>query len=266
MGLFARTSQLVMFTRGAQVWRYTLDDRAVTYQAQTFETLAGLKLGKINDGSSPDNSGLEITLPVTAPIVGLFIPVPLTERITVTLLHLKQGDALAKVRFTGAIGGVKLTSLSTAVLSCRNPGVDFSTNALTRCWQAGCPHDVYGVGLGECNADPEAMRINGAITYSSGVTLKAAEWAAKPDGWFNGGFIRWQIGLATELRWIVSHVGETLTLLTPATVPVGTSVPAYPGCDQTDGANGCLKFNNLPNYGGQKFIPQKNPMGGDTIY
>ena len=41
---------------------------------------------------------------------------------------------------------------------------------------------------------------------------------------------------------------------------------AYPGCDHTRlGELGCAGFGNIPNYGGQDWIPLKNPMGGSAI-
>lgn len=60
-------------------------------------------------------------------------------------------------------------------------------------------------------------------------------------------------------------MGTVLTLLRPAQLPAGTVVATYPGDDHT--LTTCdQKFNNAVNYGGDPFIPQKNPMGSDPIY
>ena len=56
-----------------------------------------------------------------------------------------------------------------------------------------------------------------------------------------------------------------ITILTPALLAVGRVLATYPGCDGT--WNTCInKFNNWKNYGGQPWIPIKNPMGGESIY
>jgi hypothetical protein len=65
---------------------------------------------------------------------------------------------------------------------------------------------------------------------------------------------------------VIDHVGDTLTLLTPASIPPGTPVAAYSGCDHTDGPGGCAKYENNLNYGGQKWIPLKNPQGNNRIF
>ncbi len=88
----------------------------------------------------------------------------------------------------------------------------------------------------------------------------------RADGDFNGGYIQYQIGAAVERRYVTAHAGDTLTLLTPADIPVGTIVSAYSGCDHTTGAGGCAKFDNITNFGGQENIPLKNPMGSNPIF
>jgi hypothetical protein len=41
----------------------------------------------------------------------------------------------------------------------------------------------------------------------------------------------------------------------PFDVAVGDTFTAYPGCDWSTGAQGCGGFNNLPNFGGEPYIP-----------
>lgn len=264
MGLFTRTSELIDFQRGPDHWRYALGDRPVVFGQQTFATVRGLKRGKLARTVDPEQAGLELTMPLDVPVVSLFLPVPSTERVTVKLYWLRSGESFLRERWSGTVASIS-PSRTAATLKCRSAFTDFATRALNRNWQRGCPLVHYGAGLGECNVNPEAFRIDGAVTASDGATLHAAEWAAKPDGWFRGGFIRWQVANATERRFITDHTGDALTLLTPATIPVGTSVAAYPGCDHTLAT--CRdKFDNAPNYGGQPNIPEKNPMGGDMIF
>lgn len=59
----------------------------------------------------------------------------------------------------------------------------------------------------------------------------------------------------------------SITLLgTTDGLTVGTRVRLYPGCDRTTGANGCTKFNNLPNFGGIPQLAGRSPFDGNPVF
>lgn len=265
MGLFSRTTEMLQFTRGPQTWRYTLGDRDVVYQQQTYTRLPGAKRGRIARTADAEQAGLDVTLPISTPVVSLLAPQPTSERVGVMLLHWRSGETNARVRWIGSVAQVSL-SRTRATLKCRTPFTDMAAAGLTRNWQRTCPLTLYGGGPGQCNVNRNDFRVDGTVTGGSGVTLHAAAWAAKPDAWFRGGFIEWTLPSgAKELRFITDHVGDELTLLTPASVSAGAVVAAYPGCNHT--VDDCTnKFHNLDNYGGQPNIPTINPMGGDMVF
>lgn len=265
MGLFKRTSELVDFQRGTEHWRYTLDARNAVYQTKTYIHVPGMQRGKLQRTADPEQAQLELTVPMDLDVVGLFIPRPTTARVTLRLLWLKKGESTARVRWIGNVAVVKCTSATRAVITCLPDSADAAANGLTRNWQKQCPLRLYSAGLGQCNASPDSRRINGTVTASTGVTVKAAAWAARDIDDFAGGYIQWQVGPSIERRYVTASAGDTLSLLTPADIPIGTAVAAYSGCDHTIGG-GCTKFANTDNYGGQPNIPLKNPMGSDPIF
>jgi uncharacterized phage protein (TIGR02218 family) len=265
MGLFTRYSEFYDFTRGAQHWRHTSDVRDVVYQTQSYIATAGLKRSEIVLTQELEKAALQITVPWDFPLLDIYRPAPPLQKVTVGVYRLAKGATTAEAIWTGIVTDINDADESSATIQCAGGLAMLTNNGLHRKWQKGCPLVLYGTGLGQCNKPKSDVRLDGVITGSTGTTLQAAEWAGKPTGWFDGGFIEWSIGEVTDRRFIVSHVGNTLHLLTPVSLPVGAVIPAYPGCDHTD-AGGCTKLNNNVNFGGQKYIPLKNPMTGDLIY
>jgi len=76
-----------------------------------------------------------------------------------------------------------------------------------------------------------------------------------------------EIIVGTASRNIIAQVGDTITINRPFGSDVVADDPfsAYPGCAHNPGC--CRdKFENWPNYGGQEFLPVKNPYTGNLIY
>lgn len=265
MGIFNHFTEFYDFTRGTQHWRHTTDARDLDYLSQTYTATAGMKRSNIVLTQELEKAALQITVPWNFPLLSIYRPTPPLQKVTVGVYRLAKGATTAEAIWTGIVTDINDADESSAVIQCAGGLAMLTNNGLHRKWQKNCPLVLYGTGLGQCNKAKADVRLDGTVTANTGTTLVAAEWAAQPDGWFNGGFIEWSTGVATDRRFVMNHVGNTLSLLTPCSIPVGTSVAAYPGCDHTD-AGGCTKLNNNVNYGGQKYIPLKNPMGGDPIY
>jgi uncharacterized phage protein (TIGR02218 family) len=265
MGWFGRKSEFYDWQRGAQHWRYTTDDSPVIYQQQTYVPVRGMKRGAFSESAEPNKNALDVTVPIALPLLDMFRGRTPMEPILLSVYERKRDSTVVR-RWVGEVGGVKFNDkAANAVLHHLPPNASLRMNGLKRCWQKSCPHMIYSAGDGLCNAPREAMRVDATVTAVTGNVVRSATWAGKPDGWFDGGWVQWNEGTATERRFIVSHVGDTLTLLTPALLAVGRVVATYPGCDGT--WDTCInKFNNWKNYGGQPWIPIKNPMGGESIY
>jgi uncharacterized phage protein (TIGR02218 family) len=265
MGLFTRHSEFYDFARGSQHWLYTTDDRPVIYQGQTYLVAPGMKRNSIVLTQELEKAALQITVPYSLPLLDMYRPMAPMQKVTVRVFRLQSGAVNANIIWNGVLTDIQDQDEHTVVLNCAGGLSTLTTNGLRRKWQKSCPLALYGSGPGQCNLDMESKRTDGVITTASGTSIKASAFAGQPDGWFTGGFVRWQMGGATEFRFVVNHIGDTLELLTPCAITTGQAIAAYPGCDHTI-AGGCTKLNNIANYGGQPYIPLKNPMGGDPIF
>lgn len=272
MGFLNRRAEFYDFAREAQHYRYANGVRELTYQTQVYAPYV-IKRTDLGETQDLSRNMLDLTVPLTLPILDLFrAPSPL-EVIELTLFSLRDGDATADSLWIGEIGSVEFQARK-AIIHCLPPMATLKGLGLRRNWQKQCPLVVYGAGLGQCNASKAAMRVDATITGVTGAQIQAAEFASKPDGWFAGGWMEWSTGEITGRAFIVQHVGQTCTVLVAPPLPVGTVVATYPGCDHT--LNTCAsKFissnpadinGNSANYGGQPWIPEKNPLAGDSVY
>lgn len=263
MGLFARKVELYDFSYGVAHFRYANGVRAVSWQSQQYDP-AALDRGAIHAGSDPSRNTLDITAPLSLPLLDLFRPVGTLQRIGLTLYRQNVNGSTAAI-WNGEIGSVEFAG-DKATIHCLPPLAALNSLGLKRAWQKSCPHVLYGAGLGQCNASRTAVQTSATLTGVAGDVINAAAFAAQADGWWAGGYIEWDDGTVVQRRFISSHAADAVTLLTPAApLVVGDVVTALPGCDHTL-ATCNSKFANAVNYGGQPWIPTKNPMGGQEVF
>lgn len=264
MSFFARNIEFYDFARGAMHWRYVSENRPLSYLGQAYG-YASIKRGRLAQSQELTRNTLDLTVPETLPLLDLYRGGAPLDIITVTMYQQRKSNGVTAVAWMGELGSVSFGSGGTATIHCLPPMAGLKANGLKRCWQKGCGLVVFSAGRGQCNAQRAAMRVDATLTSVSGSEIKAAAFAGYPSNWFANGDIEWQAGVVTERRFVTSHTGDTLTLLTPAGAGVGTVVAAYPGCDQSL-ATCDAKFHNAVNYGGQPWLPQKNPFGSDSVF
>lgn len=259
MSLFSRYVEIYDFARGVDHWRYTEADRAIVVETQTYAPVPGLKRGRITRSGEENKSGLEITAPLSLDLLALWRPYPPTERVTLRLRRVRKSDGVVSQAFSGVVSDVEDDEHG-ATLRCQTHMAAMAGNGLRRNWQIACPLVLY-----RCGVSQDAFRTDAVLANATATTISAAIFATKPDGYFTGGFVRWATGTFTEHRFVIGHVGDTLTLMTPTALATGAAVAAFPGCDHSL-ATCNSKFGNAPGYGGQHTIPKKNPFGSDPVF
>ena len=263
MGLFSRNIELLDFQRGARHWYYAIGNRNVAAGGATYLASA-LQRGSISESADLARNTLDLTASQDLEFLAQFGGTAPMQPIDVVLRKQKVSDGSISTSWKGVVGGVTW-STHDAKIHCLPPMASLQALALKRCWQVGCPLALFGAGLGQCNASRTAVQLSATVTSVSGNVVHAAAFATKPDNWWSGGYFAWQTGETSEVRFIVDHAGDAVTLMTPALLDVGITVVALPGCNHT--MTDCHdKFDNADNYGGQLGIPQKNPFGADSIY
>ena len=253
--------ELYTFTMSTNAWRYTNALTPVTVNQQAYAAVP-IKRSAIVATTDIEKAQITVTVPLTLPLLDVFRPFAPLQRVWVTIQRTQRNASTAATIWSGALANVE-SNPHTATLIVQNRFAAQANNGLRQKWQKACPRVLYSTG---CGVSRVAYRVNGTLTSANGCTIRAAVYATKPDGYFVGGYVEWVSGGITFVAFVTGHSGDTLSLLTAPPLVVGTVVSAYPGCDHSTGANGCGRFNNLANYGGQPYIPLKNPFGANKIY
>lgn len=222
-----------------------------------------------------DKSALKVRTDVGTDLAELFRVYPPAAVVALTIYegHLDDPDDEFVVTWAGKVvaasrnrGELELSGEPVST-SMRRPG-------LRRHYQYGCPHALYSVGDGLCNADKTAATVTGTVDAIAGatVTLDAGWEGAFDPAKFLGGLLEWTpVDASTDRRTILRVSGDTLSLSgIPRNLELADSVDVILGCNHdafTEDGGDCQGLHdNILNYGGCKWIPTKNPIGTFNNY
>lgn len=254
------------WVRGSRFYRYAAADQDVVLDFQRFTGLGSITHGTIEQSGDPSRSSIEVTVATDHPVAALYRVTPPVDSVVLTIhAHHVGEEADRRPVWQGRILGVRWDLPDGRARITHEPTyTSLRRTGLRRNYQALCPL-VWGGK--RCGVNKEAFAVAGAVLEVNGLGLTIPEAAAQADGWYDGGELVWEIESGVvERRFIRSHVGSALTVTAfPVGLAPGTAVKLYPGDDHT--ADTCAgKFDNIDNYGGFLYFPDKNPFGGSTIY
>jgi uncharacterized phage protein (TIGR02218 family) len=258
--------ELFEIAYSGQYWRYT---SAATVQTRLTSDYTPIPCGRtdLEPTSDPSKSDMTFTFPRSVEVGEIFRIQPPSEVVTMTVYGKHVGDPQFIVIWKGRIitadwEGPYIKLIGESVFSSlRRPG-------LRRRFQYQCPYALYSQ---QCGVNRDAWKESRPLSSISGLNLQVMSTIGKPDNFYAGGYVTWinNINDNIEKRMIRSSNGTT-GVLTLSNIPLALSsgqlLTLYPGCDHTLGGAGCSKFSNTANFGGQPFIPKKNPFGGASIY
>lgn len=256
--------ELYEISYSGRTWYFTNSIDEVIVKGNKYQPLP-IERGEREENSDAEKASLEIKISRNSPITDIFKITPPSEPVTLNIFqyHATMPQIETVVIWKGRIinvawEGEEMTLTSESVFS------SLLRVGVTRKFSRSCTHALYGEDCGVNRAD---FRATGKVMKQVGVVLQVA--TGKPLNWFAGGFIVYtnrQSG-AVERRAVTASTENTITL---ASYPLGveegrTDITAYAGCNHTH--SHCKdKFKNILNYGGQPYIPTKNPFGGSTIF
>jgi uncharacterized phage protein (TIGR02218 family) len=249
--------------------RYTSADHIVFVGLVPYAPAAGLmRTTDIEDtGKNVASQNMTIEAYPGFPPSELFSVAPPSDVVNILVKRVQQGDLTdARITWAGRVLSVAWTD-DKVKMTCQSLFTRLKQPGLRRLYGKSCPHLLYQQGPGQCNVVAEDFRVPVTISSVSGIQVVSADFDAFPDGYFRGGKLSIETSPGIfEQRGIQLHVGDTVTMTHAlATFVPGLTVDAYPGCDKT--IQTCHnKFNNVLNFGGTPYIPQKNPFGNNTVF
>jgi hypothetical protein len=222
----------------------------------------GIKHTEIKQNTQLSKNSITVKMDLTLSFADLFVgwtpdyPISLTVRRG----HLGAADTL--VYWKGRVASSSFEN-DLLVLKCENIFTSLRRPGVRERSLKGCRHMLYQPG---CNVDPEDFAVAGTLTNITGDVYTVTEASGYATNWFTGGYIKF--GDDTK-KFIRRHSGTALTLSRTSRYAEDNftgsdAVTLYPGCDKTIAT--CKdKFDNLPNQGGFRWIPNVNVLGGISV-
>jgi hypothetical protein len=262
---------------------YTDSTDSVTLEDGTVYVPVPIDRGKIDSNGTLDKSALKINTDVGTQIAETFRVYPPPQVVTLIIRqgHVGDVDEEFVVIWAGRIVAAQrehdelVMTGEPVSTSLRRPG-------LRRNYQFGCPLVLYAIGSGQCNADKASKTVSATVASILGatVTLNSGWNGAFTAAKFLNGLLEWTTESGnTERRTIIRVSGNVLSLSgLPQGLAATDTVDVVVGCNhQAFAAQGgdCEGLHvpadgstatNLPNYGGQPWIPLKNPIGTYNNY
>lgn len=210
-------------------------------------------------------AGIEVRMDLSNPIAQRYLADPVDVVVVLTIFRQVDEDGVVTTTtfWKGRLAAVKASNKK-VTLTFESVFTSMKRPGLRARYQRACRHGLYARG---CTLDPEAFSIDVNALSTAGAVVVVDSVAGAPDNRFRGGMLR---GPDNVVRFIVKQVGTTLTLsrqylvLNQAVADGPTAIKLYPGCAHN--MEDCLGvFNNLDNYGGFPWLPNRNPFDGHSI-
>lgn len=243
---------------------YTNAERPIVHQNLTYQPLS-IKRGKIIASAENASKGaLEINLPASAALCDLFRVTAPPGQIAFTIFqgHSRDPDGEYLAIWVGRVTAcTRQPESNDAKLVCESAKSQLRRLALRRHYQYMCPHVLYG---DQCRASEIAATTVGQIGTVNGRLITMATLYTTPEQYV-GGMLKWTDGKSVTRARTITAVA-TINGVTRFTISGvdddlvdGLQVNCVRGCSHA--VDGCLTHNNILNYGGQPYIPTKNPLG-----
>lgn len=251
------------FTTGADIVRYTNAAESVYYlgdwQAEPITVSAVTQTGDVTKDT------IRVSFAKSNAFASSFISSPVSAITTLSIYraHGHGGISNPIVYWKGRVASATMQSGAIG-LECESIFSSLRRYGLKTRFQKTCRHALYGKG---CNLNPQnfvytivCSEVIGPFEFGYFVQ---APHPPLPENHLNGGMIQIPDG---SLRYVTQQNSSTIVLASSA-VPLTSAihldgqaiVKVFPGCDRTIQA--CKKkFNNVRNFGGFPWIPERNPF------
>lgn len=248
--------ELIRFSYGDQLWLYTTSSQEVFFNEDAYIPTY-IERGQITRGGDTSKDTCELKVALTDPVSQMFRSGWLDFPMIVTVYRHHLPDLDFAVIWKGRITSRKCSG-SVATLQSNTSFTLLRRAGLRRVYQVSCPHPLYSP---QCGVNQEGFRVDTSILSISGSLLSISGISGYPENYFKGG----KISFGESLRMVISSSGSGIVMLDSFdTAYDGASVSLYPGCSRD--MDNCLnRFNNLDNFGGFPFLPNKNPFTGDAL-
>jgi len=249
--------ELYLFNKeDTDYWSYTSTDYNISYGGRNYVG-ALIRRGNITLNSNSLKTQLEIEVDLSNPFARLYIKEPI-EGVVQLIIYRRHGNDY-KVYWRGYVQGVKFKSEKIKIIA----GLKLNRlrrGGLQRKFQRNCGLALYSTRCGIIESNYQTSATIDSVIRN---VITATEFTGEVDGYFKGGIFRTDNGSCKQK--IIYHVGATIKIARAVSaVSIGDACTVSAGCDHLKPT--CKdKFGNKLNFGGQPYLPDKNPFTGDPV-
>lgn len=256
-----------------ELFRFDISLNSFLYTSQEDDIVDGLdtyiaapiQRSQIAFAGESNKSNITLTMPRDLAIATEFIPRPPPEPVLLYISRYHTTDSINNkaVIWSGRILDATWKN-AICTMNCENIYSSINRTGLQRTYGANCPYTLYDA---DCGVNVLDYMLNTTIQSFSGTTITSPDFALQPNGYYTGGFIRYdKAGFPSDYRGIIGHTGDTITIsYAVADMLIGEPLAASPGCAHT--TSDCFnKFGNGNRYGGFPYNPTVNPFNGTTLF
>lgn len=254
-----RPIELYRFAHGGNVYLYNSGSVPISYLGDVYAP-AAIERGKIEASQEFGKSYLDVRMPYDNAVAQLFAGGYPDGHVTLAVYRSHIGETEWITHWRGRVASVGFVGHE-CELRAEPVFTTLQRAGLRAVYQLQCRHVLYSGGGVRCQAAKATHSVAGTVSTFVANQIFVTAASAWPDDWFTGGALETPHGS----RMIIAHAGSSLTLA--AAIPdlaAGEAVTLVAGCDHT-GATCTAKFANDINYGGFRWLPQKNPFTGGPV-
>lgn len=255
-------------TAGAITYYYTSSPTTQTIGAQDYTAVAGLERGNNAEGPERRSHDFTLDLPTSNAVAQLFTGTLPGYRIRLVVKRFHPDDLPTPEVVQVFDGFVQTASFKkggfVTELVARPVLAAIGRQVPKRAYSSACNHLLYDPTTCKVDdTDPTfrasalsvASQVGNVLTVSSGLS------GLYSDGFMEAGFV--EVVGGSDFRLIRTHVGNVLTLSVPFSV-APLSVNVYAGCGHSIAV--CKStFDNVINFGGFAFVPNRNPVADGIV-
>lgn len=230
----------------------TTDSVPHSYLSNTYLPVTGLERGDIKAGThEEDNIDLTIKLPIVEQLAKDYAFQITPPKLGLTIFRFHRGATTAVSYWKGDVASIVVANNIATIRVPSKFGAVLQGNIPGAYVQPPCNNNLFDL---LCKVDRATNSVDTNVVSVVGREVVVGSIGAFPADWFVGGEIA--VAARNERRMVIAQVGTLLTVnyqfgrLLP-----GEAIQVTAGCDHSRGVNGCAKHNNLPNFGGDPYVP-----------
>lgn len=252
--------ELYSFRRGITYWTYTSGNVSIFYGGKTYTSIYPIRRSDIEMSLNSLKNLVKVTVDRTNLFALTYVYIPM-DGIVEAIIY--RGHGTLSTNYVEYWKGYVYTvgfKGQDAIITLSPKSGNMKRSGLMRKFSRLCTYPVYST---RCTVAKGSYKVSGTVSSTTGLEVVATAFGIQDDDWLLGGTFE----VTNYSRMITYHDKSEQKIKISHPIPglaSGDAFNSFAGCNHT--CSVCkAKFSNAINYGGQEWLPNKNPFSGDSI-